>query len=559
MAWCHPILFQRVRAAHSERKKNIVVIDPRRTDSVAIADLHLPLKPGSDVLLWNGLLNYLKQQGHLDNQPSELTDGLDDALAQVAELSIETVATGCELSPDAVLEFYQLFAANEKVLTAFCMGVNQSSSGSDKASAIINAHLATGRIGKPGMGPFSLTGQPNAMGGREVGALANLLASHFDLAKAQDRATVEQFWQAPARIPEQPGVTASEVAKAIRSGRIKFLWVMSTNPAVSITEASDFIEASQQLDMLVVSDCVNDTATLRLADVRLPAAGWSEKSGTVTNSERRISRQRALVPAYEQAKPDWWALSQVAQRLGYQGFDYQNEQEIFVEHAKLSNIGPDRAFRLGALAKLAPQQYDELEPIQWPVAQNELKTTQKRLFEKGDTDHSHRRAKLIPLTPRPPASSADQAFPLLLNTGRIRDQWHTMTRTGLAARLNEHISEPFLQVHPSDANRYNILDDQLVTVRSARGQVLLRAQLTDDVRQGEVFAPMHWSIQSKMAQVGRLIAGNVDPASKQPEFKITPVIIEPFAINAHGQWLCEEALFETLKPQLESFDYFSYR
>src|SRR4051812_31430898 len=319
MAWCHPVLYQRLMAAKGRRGTKIVTLDPRRTATAETADLHLPLAPGSDVLVWSGLLVWLADHDALDRDwIARHVSGFEETLAaarQAAPLP-ETVAVAAGLKSEDLRAFYDLFTRTERVVTLYSQGVNQSSSGTDKVNAILNCHLATGRIGRAGMGPLSLTGQPNAMGGREVGGLANQLAAHMGFAPDEiDR--VGRFWKAP-RMVQGEGLKAVAMFDAIARGEIKALWVMATNPAVSLPRAAAVREALQKLELFVVSDNVvaNDTITAG-AHVLLPAAAWGEKEGTVTNSERRISRQRRFLPAPGEAKPDWWIACEVAKRLGF--------------------------------------------------------------------------------------------------------------------------------------------------------------------------------------------------------------------------------------------------
>jgi assimilatory nitrate reductase catalytic subunit len=371
-AWCHPVLYQRMMAARRKRGTKVVVVDPRRTATAEDADLMLAIAPGMDTALFCGLLVHLADNGVLDRAHIEAhTSGFDEAVARARAIAPDIAATAATagLSASDVAHFFDLFATTERVVTAFSQGVNQSAQGTDKVSAIINCHLATGRIGRPGMGPFSLTGQPNAMGGREVGGLANQLAAHMGFAPA-DIDRVGRFWGAPAMASAE-GLKAVDMFAAIERGDIKALWVMATNPAVSLPRAGAVREALGRLDLLVVSENImsNDTVTAG-AHVLLPAAAWGEKDGTVTNSERRISRQRAFLPAPGEAKPDWWIVAQVARRLGFaEAFDYASAADIFREHAALSGFENDgaRAFDIGALAGISNSEYDALAPTQWPV------------------------------------------------------------------------------------------------------------------------------------------------------------------------------------------------
>ena len=356
MAWCHPILFGRFLAAKKANpNKKLIVIDPRRTDSCEFADLHLPIAAGTDTHLYNGLLHYLDQQGCQDDEYVNQSLGVDDAVNAAKAWSIDKVAHACQVSADSIRQFYECVAATDKTVTAFSMGVNQSQSGTDKVNAITNTHLFTGRVGKVGASPFSLTGQPNAMGGREVGALANLLAAHLELDNADHRQLVADFWQSPQPISPNVGVKACDAAAAILDGRIKAIWIMATNPVVSLPDADNFRQALAACDLVIVSDCSVDSDTVKCADIVLPAQGWGEKSGTVTNSERRISRQRTLMPAAGLAKPDWWILSQVATRMGLTGFDYQHPSEIFNEHVALTADGNTHSHRTSHSNKNYPR------------------------------------------------------------------------------------------------------------------------------------------------------------------------------------------------------------
>ena len=453
LAWCHPVLYQRVIAARESRGTRIVTIDPRRTASCEGA-LHLPLTSGSDVALFNALLSEIERQGATDVDYVEAhVDGFGDALA-AARLS-EPSLTG--LDPTLLQAFIDLWIGTERVVTVFSQGVNQSSSGSDKVNAIINCHLATGRIGKPGTGPFSVTGQPNAMGGREVGGLANMLACHLDIENPEHRDAVRDFWQAPS-LPRQAGLKAVELFEAVGDGRIKALWVIHSNPAVTLPDADRVRDAIATCPFVVVSDVTADTDTARLAEVILPATAWGEKSGTVTNSDRTISRQRAVLPAPGEAKADWWILADVARRLGRrmgwpEAFAWEGPADIFAEHAALSGLAGDfgKDFDIAALARIGTRGYDDLAPVRWPRSGRAPNGMARggRFFADGGFFHPNGRARMLPLSPRPPADAPSDARPFRLNTGRLRDQWHTMTRTALSPRLSAHLPEPFVDMNPA--------------------------------------------------------------------------------------------------------------
>ncbi|HEX7235536.1 MAG TPA: molybdopterin-dependent oxidoreductase, partial [Gammaproteobacteria bacterium] len=545
LAWCHPVLFQRVSAAKAANPKlRVVLVDPRRTQTADVADLHLALRPGTDVVLFNGLLNYLRREDALDLEFLDShTEGFGAALrcAKESAASIPSVAAACGLADDDVLELYRWFARTPKTVTAFSQGVNQSTSGTDKVNAIVNVHLATGRIGKPGMGPFSLTGQPNAMGGREVGGLANQLAAHMDFAP-DNVERVTRFWGSP-RMAARPGLKAVELFEAVERGTVKAVWIMSTNPVVSMPDADRVRRALERCELVVVSDCVRDTDTTRCAHVLLPAASWGEKSGTVTNSERRISRQRSFLPLPGEAQPDWWIVAQVARRMGFgAAFDYQAPAAIFREHARLSAFenGGARAFDIGGLADITDDGYETLAPLQWPWPAGGATA---RLFADGRFFTTSRKAQLVPTAPRAPARQPDADYPLVLNTGRVRDQWHTMTRTGRSPRLSGHHAEPFVELHPLDAARFGLVLGDLAEVASAAARIVVRLEITDSVTPGQAFVPMHWgSVFASNARVCTLIPAAVDPISGQPELKAAPVRVRRYEPKWYAFALARTAL-----------------
>lgn len=529
LAWCHPILHQRVLAAKAARGTRIVVIDPRRTASCDGADLHLPLAIGSDVALFNRLLVAIVEAGALDPAYLDRVEGLEEAFA--AARADSTDPTG--LAPDLIRRFCDLWIGTGRVVTVFSQGVNQSSSGTDKVNAILNCHLATGRIGRPGMGPFSVTGQPNAMGGREVGGLANTLACHLEIENPAHRAAVAHFWDAP-RLATRPGLKAVEMFRAVAGGQIKALWIMHTNPAATLPEADGVRAAIAACDFTVVSDVTAATDTARLADVLLPAAAWAEKNGTVTNSDRTISRQRAALTPPGLARPDWWHIAEVARRLGYgPAFDYHGPAEIFREHAALSGIagGFGRDFDISGLADLSDSAYATLPPTRWPVAAKRG----GRFFADGGSFHADAKMRMVPVTWRAPAAKHTPRFPFRLNTGRVRDHWHTMTRTGRSARLSAHLAEPFVEIHPQDAAALRVAPDTLVELTAPTGRAILRATITDAVQPGTLFAPIHWT--AEMAASGRidaLVAGATDPISGQPECKAAVCAARPYPAAWYG-------------------------
>ncbi|MBU0653843.1 MAG: molybdopterin-dependent oxidoreductase [Gammaproteobacteria bacterium] len=538
-AWCHPVLFQRmVRAKKANPALKVVTIDPRRTQTTDLADLHLGLAPGTDAVLFNGLLAWLADNGHSATEfVTQSTNGIDAALEMAHDSApgVNSVAEQCKLEAETVDSFYQLFASTEKVVTVFSQGINQSSSGVDKGNALINCHLLTGRIGKPGMGPFSFTGQPNAMGGREVGGLANQLAAHLDIDNPQHRDLVQGFWQTSC-IADKAGLKAVELFEAIHSGKVKALWIMATNPAVSLPDSRRVREALEKCECVVVSDCVRHTDTVDMAHIRLPALTWGERDGTVTNSDRTISRQRPFLPAPGEAKQDWEIICEVARAMGFgTHFPYRSAHEIFREHAALSAFENDgkRCFDIGPWQHLSATEYDALQPTQWPLHADGQGTA--RLFADGKFFTPSGKAQFIAVTPRPPQSTRTPEHPFVLNTGRVRDHWHTLTRTGISPRLSAHSAEPTVEIHPCDARDQGLQEGGIAHIHNALGAVLARVKTSRNQQRGSVFVPMHWSGQfSAAASVGRLIPAVTDPISGQPEAKHATVAVEPFTAQWHG-------------------------
>ncbi|WP_027255950.1 nitrate reductase [Leisingera aquimarina] len=530
LAWCHPVLYQRILAAREKRGTKLVVIDPRRTASCDQADMHLKLRAGSDVALFNRLLAGLYEGGALDADYLSNVNGLGEALE--AAFAADAAPTG--LSGNEITAFCDLWLRTEKVVTIFSQGVNQSTSGADKVNAILNCHLAAGRIGKPGCGPFSVTGQPNAMGGREVGGLANMLACHMDLENSSHRDAVQEFWGAPA-MPDRAGLKAVDLFRAAGDGRLKALWIIHTNPAVTMPEADVVAAAIKACEFTVVSDITAATDTARLADVLLPAAAWAEKDGTVTNSDRTISRQRAVLPPPGQARADWDILADAGRRMGWaKAFDYQTPAQIFREHAALSGLAGSFGldFDISGLGGLSIQEYDGMAPVRWPVSRARQGG---RFFADGRFFHPDCKARMMPVRHRAPAATPDRRFPLRLNTGRIRDQWHTMTRTGQAARLSGHLAEPFADIHPQDARKLGVESADLVRLHNTHGQAVLRARITTDVQPGDLFAPIHWTGETApSARIDTLVAAAIDPVSGQPESKAAVVAAERWQAAWYG-------------------------
>ena len=567
LAWCHPVLFQRIKAIreqHPERK--LVVIDPRATATSHEAELHLAIKPGTDVLLFNGLLSYLANedglnQDYIDNHTQGFEQTLSMAKQEAADLN--QLAQQLGISQQKLLQFYQLFNSSERVTTVYSQGVNQSSQGTDKVNSIINCHLASGKIGQPGASPFSITGQPNAMGGREVGGLANTLASHLEFANSDHQQLVSEFWQTET-LAATAGLKAVDMFSAIASGKIKAIWIMATNPAVSLPDSDKVVAALKSCPFVVVSDCMADTDTTRLADVLLPAQGWAEKSGTVTNSERRISRQRRVTSSPGVAKPDWWIISEVAKKMGFkQAFSFNHEADIFREYSALTtqanqlkseNSGAhNNGLDLSGLVGISDQEYSNMLPQQWPVRQLQTQIKHQRLFADGRFLTASGKAQCIAVKYIPSPQQASHQYPLTLNSGRSRDQWHTMTRTGLSARLSAHQAEPLLHLHPDDAKSANVSDNQIVKISSQSASLQIRVFLDANVALGQAFAPIHWNTtNSSSGKVSQITTAHCDPISGQPETKQTPIKVSSITLNSHGMMICRQPLS---KEQTSEFDY----
>lgn len=548
-AWTHPVLFQRMQKALQEDvNKKMVVIDPRVTATSQSADLHLAIKPGTDVWIYNGLLAYLLKQDYCDEQYIiEHTQGFDTCCENLAEYSVKAVAKAADVSEEDLISFYSMFANAPSAISFYSMGVNQSSSGVDKANSIINCHLATGKIGQQGSGPFSITGQPNAMGGREVGGLANMLAAHMDIENEAHNSLVQRFWQAP-NMANKNGRKAVDMFDDMAAGKIKFVWIMGTNPVVSMPNRKKIEAALNQCELVVVSDIVQQNDTIAFADILLPASGWSEKDGTVTNSERRISRQRGILPLQAECKHDWQIVCELAAKLGHaEAFAYQHSSEIFAEHARLSgfeNKG-QRDFDISGLSNLSLQEFNQLKPIQWPVNAANPKGT-KRLF----TDHQYYtltgQANFIAVDAKLPEQTTDAKFPFVVNTGRMRDQWHTMTRTGSAKALSEHTQQAEVHMHPLDAKAADIQTGDLIAIRSQlceNDPVIVPVQISNTVRRGELFLPIHWSkTNSSHAALANLLSSSNDPISGQPELKHAAINFEKLTVHESAALLINKTL-----------------
>ena len=548
-AWTHPVLFQRIEAAKANNPNfKIIVIDPRKTATAQIADLYLPVRAGSDVALFNGLLNYLIAENKIDQQYiDQHCEGWSQTLDIVESYTLSETAKVCQISEPELTAFFSTFANSPKVITFYSQGVNQSSRGTDNCNAIINCHLATGQIGKPGAGPFSITGQPNAMGGREVGGLANMLAAHMNIENPDHRDIVQEFWQSPV-IAQESGFKAVEMFQKIKSGDIKAVWIMATNPMVSLPNRNEIQKALEACPLVVVSDCMATNDTLPFAHVTLPATTWAEKDGTVTNSERRISRQKGILTPPGEAKHDWQALSEVGQKMGWHdAFNFQSPVEVFREHAALSGYKnatdgqPIRDFDISALKDISEIDYNRFAPIQWPVNQANPNGCE-RMFEDGLFYTASRKAQFIAVKHQLPKQPKSDAYPMILNSGRVRDHWHTMTRTAKSANLAKHLKEPFVSIHPKDAAKQQIQQGQLVKVGSPYGEVLLPAQFDSGLTQNNLFVPIHWNqTTAPTANVSKCFGSFYDPVSGQPESKFAYVAVEPVNHNQYIQCFSREA------------------
>ncbi|MCF8707781.1 molybdopterin-dependent oxidoreductase [Rhizorhapis sp. SPR117] len=529
-AWCHPIVWQRIEAARAAHGTKLVVIDPRRTETAEGADLYLPIRPDGDVALFNGLAAAMRSRGLLNDTylaaHVDVPDGYWDVVGTA------DVADECGIAPELLEQFYDLFAQHERCVTMFSQGANQSVNGTDKGNAIINVHLATGRIGQPGMGPFSITGQPNAMGGREVGGLASTLAVHMGFSDAE-RDCAQRFWNSPG-IATGPGLKAVDMFRAVHDGRIKAIWIMATNPAVSMPDAGFVREALAKCPLVIVSDVMANTDTAAYAHIRLPALAWGEKDGIVTNSERMISRQRAFFPPPGQARADWDIIADTGRRMGFaDAFAFDNAASVFREYCAQTAFenGGRRKLDLHAWAELSDADYDALKPLRWGGIAP---------FGDGQFSTANGRAKIIAIH-SPKCETIDPDFPFRLNTVRYRDQWHTMTRTGLSPRLSQHRREPLVEVHPEDAAALDIRDGGLARVRTAQGDAIFRVQYSEGQRRGELCVPMHWTDQLNAGgRANRLSSQNVDPVSGQPGFKNSAAAIAPVTPAWTGFMVCRD-------------------
>ena len=522
-AWCHPILWRRIEAA---REKNpaikIIVSDPRKTQTCSIANLHLQLNPGTDITLHHAIGRCLIEEGNVDiDFIKNHSEGFDKYKENVFKKTIAKAAAICGVD-EADIRLAASYIGNAKgFITMWTMGLNQSAIGVDKNLSLINLNLITGQIGKPGSGPFSLTGQPNAMGGREVGGLSNLLPAHRDLSNAKHRDEVSKFWGG-GNISPKPGLTATEMFEALNDGRLKAIWIICTNPLISLPDVRMAEEGLKKAKFVVVQDITQKLETLQYADVVLPAAAWIEKEGTMTNAERRIGYLNKVIDAPGEALPDAEIISRFAKKMGYKGFDYNDSSEIFAEHAALT---------AGTKIDISAVSYTILKEkgsLQWPYTKELNGSGTPRLFTDKIFYTPSQKAIIHSFPDENTSEKPDENFPLILTNGRIRDQWHTMSKTGKVNKLKQHIGESFLEIHPLDAAKRNIKENDLVEVMNRKGEVRVKAKLSSDIKRGVVFLPMHWGkiLNSDLNRANNLTHNKVDPISKQPDFKFSAVQVK---------------------------------
>lgn len=524
-AWCHPILFRRIEQ-HKEKNPNvkIIVVDPRKTDSANFADLHLQILPGTDVVLYNAIARCLYKRGLIDDDfIKNHTEGFSDYKDQIFATSIKEASKICNVSEKDIRDAADIIGLSKGFISMWAMGLNQSVVGTDKNTALLNLSLITGQVGKPGSGPFSLTGQPNAMGGREVGGMANLLAVHKDLMNEEHRREVAQFWGVDTISPK-PGLTATEMFDALESGKLKAIWIACTNPLVSLPNIHRIERAMKNAKFVVVQEISHKSDTVAYADLVLPAAAWLEKEGTMTNSERRISYLPKEINAPGEARPDVEIFCDFAQRMGFRGFNFNSAEEIYDEYASMTK---------GTKIDVSFLNYDRLKnegTFQWPVNEYRHAGT-PRLFQDKKFYTPSQKAifnvvKSIHNTSVPP----NEDYPLILTTGRVRDQWHTMTKTGKVSRLKTHYPTPVLEINPVDAYLYKVKDGDITQIKGENGCVRVRAKVTENIAKGVVFLPMHWGkqLQSDLNRANNLTNTHVDPFSKEPDFKFTRVSVSKY-------------------------------
>ncbi|SHG29216.1 nitrate reductase [Flavobacterium johnsoniae] len=524
-AWCHPILFRRLEK-HKEKnpKTKIICIDPRRTDTAAFADLHLQIIPGSDIILYHAIAKRIIEKGYVDHDfVKNHAENFKQYKDLVLGTSLEKASKLCGISVNDIKLAADLIGKAKGFISLWAMGLNQSAVGVDKNTALLNLSLLTGQVGKPGSGPFSLTGQPNAMGGREVGGMATLLAAHKDIANPAHRKEVADFWGVD-EISDKPGLTATEMFEALESGKMKAVWIICTNPLVSLPDSRRAEKALQNAKFVVVQDISHNADTAKFADLLLPAAGWLEKEGTMTNSERRISYLPKGINPPGEALPDIEILIRFAKKMNFNGFNFNSAEEIYKEHCALTkNTNIDISFL----------NYNRLKTegtFQWPVPDYNHPGTPRLFTDKKFYTPSGKAIFNLPVSIENTSVQPNDEFPFILTTGRIRDQWHTMTKTGKVSRLLTHIPSPVLEINPIDAFKNEIKNGDIVVISSKNGEVRVKAKVTDSIKEKVVFLPMHWGkqLENDLNRTNNLTNTVVDPISKEPDFKFTTVSIKKY-------------------------------
>lgn len=547
MADCHPILFLRMMDRVKAGAK-LIVVDPRRSATADKADLFLPIKPGTDLALLNGLLHLLVKNGHTDPAfIAAFTEGWEAMPGFLEDYPPAAVAEITGLPEADIRQAAQWIGEAAEWMSCWTMGLNQSTHGTWNTNALCNLHLATGAICRPGSGPFSLTGQPNAMGGREMGYMGPGLPGQRSVLVEADRAFVEDLWNIPHdSLPRTAGAGTVAMFEQMRAGQIKACWIICTNPVASAPNRQTVIEGLQAAELVITQDAFLDTETNRYADILLPGALWAEAEGVMINSERNLTLMQKAVDAPGETLPDWQIIARVACEMGFaEAFSYADANQVFEEIKRAWNPQTGYDIRGASHARLREQ------PLQWPCAsasanvRNPVRYLNDGVSQalKVEADGS-RPAIVFPSAngkgqffPRPhmsPAEMPDEHFPFVLNTGRLQHQWHTLTKTGKVETLNKLNPGPFIELHPDDASRLGIKDKDPVEVRSLRGCAVLPAVVTERVREGNCFAPFHWNdVFGENLAINAVTNDAVDLISQQPEFKFCAVALQRVELINH--------------------------
>lgn len=542
-AECHPIIYNRLRKHHKKNKNvKMIVVDPRRTTTAEDADLHLAIRPGTDIDLLNGIAHLLMRWGMLDSAfIDECTANFPDFAEVIRHYPPELVARKCGIRMDELELAARYWGESKRVLSMWSMGVNQSSEGTAKVRNIINLHLMTGQIGKPGSGPFSLTGQPNAMGGREAGGLANLLPGYRLVKNPDHRAEIEQLWGLqPGQISPEIGLTVWEMIQGLETGNVGLLWIAATNPAVSMPDLERTKAALKKSPFTVYQDAYYPTETAEYAHILLPAAQWGEKTGTMTNSERRVTLCSAFRAPVGQARPDWAIFAEVGLRLGFADkFTFTTSAEVYAEFVGLTKGRPcDMSGLSHELLKQEGAQH-------WPFPAGIRRTNSARLYTDFRFNTADGRARFGAYHSRGLAEPPDPEYPLVLTVGRLYGHWHTQTRTGRIEKICQMHPQPFLEIHPRDAQKLGIQEDDVVEVRSRRGWAKFPAKVTAAISPGTVFVPMHWgALWADNAEANALTHPEACPDSKQPELKACAVRV--LRVGAEVMETVEQAVFSSI-------------